>query len=56
LNYLMTEWRSAAGSRVGLHIETFNSLARDTIALCERRRAAAIRVSGAPLAAISRKR
>jgi hypothetical protein len=56
LNYLMTECRSAAGSRAGLPIETFNSLARDAIALCERRRAAAIRVTGAPLVAISRKR
>jgi hypothetical protein len=52
----MTECRSAAGSRVGLLIETFNSFARDAIALCDRRSAAAIRVTATPLIAISRKR
>jgi hypothetical protein len=52
----MTECRSAAGSRLGLHIETFNSFDREAIALCDRRSAAAMRVIATPLIAISRKR
>jgi hypothetical protein len=52
----MTECRSAAGSRAGLHMETLSSFARDATALCERRSAAAIRVTAAPLVASSCKR